>query len=152
MKTKINYALLIAGFGVLLSSCGETSEGSESVNSEQTETVNNPPENEFGLTLNEGEKWEANAETTDGVRNMKNIVEAYISGEKTPLTQCGDDLQAELDGIFDNCSMKGEAHDQLHSFLMPLIDMKNEIKGAEPTQDQLKEINEHLDLYFAFFE
>ncbi|MDP6923045.1 MAG: hypothetical protein QGH06_08765 [Lutibacter sp.] len=150
MKRKRIFIIWMVGMGLLSVACKPGNEHAASKTGQQvhTKTI---IDNSVGLILNDGNKWQVNTETTTAIKNMNQIVAAYVAGSELPVTQLGGALQQELNIIFENCSMKGEAHDQLHNFLLPLIDKVEEIQEQEIADSQLTELQEHLALYGMFF-
>ena len=72
------------------------------------------------VQLNDGEKWEANLETTEGIRMMISRIESFKNENSEEYTVLQTNLQSDFKMIFQKCTMKGEAHDQLHNYLLPL--------------------------------
>lgn len=110
---------------------------------------------EAKLILDNGNKWKANAETTEGVLKMKTLLSSFTDREnpKAYLT-LKQNLENELNIIFSKCTMKGEAHDQLHNFLIPIKDMIKGLDAAELSsrQETVKKLESHLALYENYFE
>lgn len=106
------------------------------------------------LSLNNGEKWQANAETTQGVNNLKALISAFEDSENIASYQSlAKDLKTEFQLIFKRCTMKGEAHNQLHHFLIPIKDSldilaANDISAAK---DAVVDLKKHLLLYDQYF-
>jgi hypothetical protein len=81
---------------------------------------------------------EANSETTEGIYAMLALIEEFQNQFSSDYAGLQENLTIEFQTIFKKCTMKGEAHDQLHNYLMPL---KEEL-------DQLSAKNiEHTRLY-----
>lgn len=101
------------------------------------------------VELNNGETWEANPETTQGIEAMASIVAGYDSsiGDGVVLKE---ELTAEFQEIFAKCTMTGEAHEQLHNYLFPLKKMLDGL-GDDPNEGQLTELREYLDTYTNYF-
>ncbi len=125
----------------------------------QAETVAKPETTSLkikGLQLNNGEKWPANPETTDGIRQMQKILADYMQtgGENSSRQQLVDTLNAVKKQIFAQCTMKGEAHNNLHAYLVPLINKINDLKTVKTTEEEkqaIARLNEHLALYDNYF-
>lgn len=102
------------------------------------------------LSLDNGEKWVANPETTEGIRNMQLIV----ANGNTSSAELKQQLEKEFKLIFKNCTMKGDAHLQLHNYLMPLKKIISVIdsKDQKERDDALKELKKHLSIYKNYFE
>lgn len=97
--------------------------------------------------LNEGQKWKANPETTTGIENMKLHIRNFEEEQSGDYPQLQKQLQDEFSVIINKCTMKGEAHDQLHVYLMPLKGQINRLSG-----ENLDTIKEHLQHYNRYFE
>lgn len=104
------------------------------------------------LKLNNGERWAANAETTSGIKEMLEIISKYNPDDLQAVRELGMPLQQELDGIINKCTMKGEAHEQLHIYLVPLIKQIKILKEQEPSETQVHEIKSYLDQYYNYFK
>jgi hypothetical protein len=109
----------------------------------------------LNVELNHGEKWEANSETTQGVAKMIVLMDGM---KKNPKVEDYQNLSKKMENefalIFKRCTMKGEAHNQLHNYLIPL---KDYIKGLQ--NNNLEEcgkvyqnINNHLEAYGNYFK
>ena len=99
------------------------------------------------VSLNNGKTWSANPATTEGIHNMLHRMEEFENSGSQDYESLERDLQAEFSGIVKNCTMKSEAHDQLHNYLMPLkedIDQLNE--------ENLDQVKTHLEAYPRYFE
>lgn len=126
--------LLIIALGIFLISCGQQS-GQEA----------------GGLTLNNGQKWTVNPETHEGMMNLQTLLEQ----EPLNLDSIGDQMADETTYIINNCDMKGEAHDQLHLVLHPILDNIRLLKETEDNATKevgVKAISTSLDQYFEHFE
>ncbi|GAB5537922.1 MAG: hypothetical protein Salg2KO_00250 [Salibacteraceae bacterium] len=104
------------------------------------------------VTLNNGAKWSANVETTRGIESMVKHVQSYQTGEKADKGALHESLMDDYNGIFKNCTMKGEAHEQLHHYLLPLRDMLAELAACEDCSHVMEHIDKHLASYSAYFE
>lgn len=111
----------------------------------------NKPKQEKTLQLNNGEKWPANPETTTGISRMLDL----ISDSKINHTEMGESLNIEMKIIFNKCTMKGEAHDQLHLYLIPLVKMFRNLKEEKENNQVLirqNEIKTYLNTYSIYFK
>ena len=106
------------------------------------------------VSLNNGEKWEANIETSDGMNNMINLIKNFpadTTSDNCRITK--EKLNVEYASIIEKCTMTGEAHNQLHKFLVPLNNYINELDGGdiENCRKNLERINDHLAEYYVYF-
>jgi hypothetical protein len=94
--------------------------------------------------------WEANIETTQGFTRMNEIINDFSGFENTAAyTQLKSDLLVEYKLIFKNCTMKGEAHDQLHQYIMPFSDWFKGLSSGdlEVNKSAYDAIKAHLEDY-----
>ena len=101
------------------------------------------------VQLDNGKPWEANVETTEGVKSMQAIVAGF-----DPATGDGEvfkeELTAEFKDIFAKCTMTGESHEQLHNYLIPLHKMLEKLTTS-PSQEQITEMSQYLGTYENYF-
>jgi hypothetical protein len=102
---------------------------------------------ESAVQLNHGDRWEANPETTDGINTMINRIQRFNTDHETDYDKLKADLQESFKGIFQKCTMKGEAHDQLHNYLMPL---KKELDTL--SAENIDTVHAYLETYDTYFQ
>jgi len=115
--------------------------------------LSNDWENE--IQLNGTDKWAANEETTEGVRKMRYILNHTEIGPKMNFNELGNQLKSEINVIIKECSMKGASHDNLHVFLMPLIekvDALREETDMEKNKALFTSIFFNLEAYDTYFK
>ena len=112
-------------------------------------------ESEGVLKLNNGDLWMANAETTEGIEKMTQLIanftdtenmEAYAELKKT--------LETEFGTIISKCTMTGESHDQLHNYLLPMKPLFKDLaaEDLETRKGALEKLTKHLSEYSAYFK
>lgn len=134
--------ILILVISLFLFSCGNTSKEKPK---EQTETVTHKEhqhdeESEI-IELNNGEKWKVDANMLTHIRNMENDVVSYAKVEQKDYKSLGEKLQSNIDLLTSNCTMKGKAHDELHKWLLPYIDMVKELSEAKDETEAEKQFH-----------
>ena len=108
-----------------------------------------------GIELNDGKRWFANSETTEGIKNMVRIMNTFNEKEDikayATLTKS---LKTEFSMVFEKCTMKGEAHNQLHNFLIPINDLFEPLASSnlKECQDSYNKLNSHLKVYQTYFK
>jgi hypothetical protein len=107
------------------------------------------------IQLNNGIKWNANIETTQGVNMM--LEEIKKSSPKTvqEYVSLANKLNTEKNMIVEKCTMKGESHDNLHIFLHPLIEKINHLQKVTTMKDGMEITNsiiENLEAYTYYFK
>jgi peptidoglycan hydrolase CwlO-like protein len=145
MKTLAKLLLTLVILGIF--SCQQKEKHKEAV----VETVMEQEEDfQFpAVSLNAGQLWEANTETTQGIKNMQQLLDSYPKENGNPEELIAG-LKAEFGMIFKKCTMTGEAHEQLHNYLIPL---KTKIESlSEPISDEnTNDLKMYLEDYFNFF-
>ncbi len=112
-------------------------------------------EQEGQLKLNNGKRWKANIETSNGVNGMIKLMESFTASKNPKdYNKLSKELRAEMNTIFDKCSMKGEAHDNLHAFLVPIFGYLKELNSDEidTCNNGFNSMDKQLKLYKDYFE
>ena len=108
------------------------------------------------LHLNNGEKWSANPETTLGINEMIEITSPDIEdGRVSYYAAMGEKLSLKIKTIFELCTMEGEAHEQLHLYLVPLVKQCQDLENVENEDDAAilqKDILKYLNKYSDYIE
>lgn len=144
--------LLMISFVLLFAACQPTGESEHKHESHDHENHTDHTdhakhaEEKTPVTLNDGERWEANPETTEGIENMENLIVTFKQ-ENGVYEDLQNDLQSEFRDIFKKCTMTGEAHDQLHNYLIPLKEKLVVVSGKN-----LEEISSYLETYSDYFK
>lgn len=101
------------------------------------------------VTLHNGELWVANPETTSGIANMMALVDKQIAAPgDAAAVKAG--LEEEFALIFERCTMTGEAHEQLHNYLIPIHQRLSGFDAADATQ--LQQMKNYLATYGNYFQ
>lgn len=107
------------------------------------------------LKLDNGKKWVVNEETQIGVNKMDSLIIAFNKGDEKDFLNLGKDLSAQTSFIIRSCNMQGEAHDQLHVVLVPMLDEIFILKESNSKQESKRALNnleELIDEYFNHFK
>jgi hypothetical protein len=166
MKKTILITAIISG---LLIGCNETKHKEENTDTVETTTgihehemeemstemhsMNNAWVNE--IKLDNGNKWQANLETTEGVNKMFSLIKASDPKTVEDYHALASKLNENKNVVIKKCTMEGPSHDNLHVFLHPLIE-KIEALGKVSSIDEGAEvtasIKENLDGYYNYFQ
>lgn len=125
----------------------------------QEESIKEPTEESHEsidgvVSLNDGEIWLANPETTTGIENMKKRMDSFTEKENLEAyVTLKEGLEADFTELFQKCTMKGEAHNQLHNYLFPFIDLFDGLESAdlETCKKSFIDLNIRLGEYFDYF-
>lgn len=101
------------------------------------------------VTLDNGQRWKANPETTSGIANLVALVDKQLlnPGDAKAVKAS---LEEEFGLIFERCTMTGEAHNQLHNYLIPIHQRLSGFDAADAKQ--LAEMKSYLATYGTYFE
>ena len=148
--------ILISLISLFLFSCGNTS---NEKSKEQTETVTHEEHQHNAeiqtIELNNGEKWKVDANMITHIRNMKNDVISFAKVEQKDYKVLSEKLQASIDLLTSNCTMTGQAHDELHKWLLPYMDLVEELSEAEDkieAEKQFQEIQTSITTFNHYFQ
>ena len=153
MKKVVQLILIITVVSVTIS-CGEKKQEKQKTE-QKVEQAKEEHESDAILQLNNGNLWSANSETTDGINNMITLMNTFSENENTEgYSALKQELEKEFGTIITKCTMKGEPHNQLHNFLIP---MKSLFKGLESSEltickESYSTLNKHLLEYSKYFE
>ncbi len=106
------------------------------------------------IALNNGNKWKANKETTDGVIAMLTLINENKTWNTGEYKKLGDDLNEVKNTVVKECTMKGASHDNLHVWLHPLIEKIEMLQRTESNNEGeylTYNIKNHLEGYYVYF-
>lgn len=163
----MKYIIGLLTAGLLLIGCSKADEESHSGTQEmhsQTEdhTGHDHGDDEHGhdnhaqsngITLNNGEKWQADKHTNDKVNEMKNEIANYK--KSNDYTKLSLNLATDVNELIKGCTMESEPHNQLHVWLEPLLELVQGMKEASndsDKSDKVKEIEKTLNQYSEYFK
>jgi hypothetical protein len=141
---------------LLVASCGKP--GEEAQSNSQPEGGDPSPiaadasTNDHGLRLNGADKWPMDAHT----RAMFDKMTASFrdggtdSGDSESIKAVGAKIRGEIDELIQGCTMTGEAHNQLHKYLMAYIPAVEKM-AKEGTKAGAASVRELLELYPKYF-
>ncbi len=107
-----------------------------------------------GVVLNNGTLWKANKETTDGIAAMKKTIASFSkNADVESYTSLKETLENQFTQIFSRCTMKGEAHEQLHNYLKPMISYFDGLtsKDKKERKENLHQLEKHVLGYSNYF-
>src|SRR5699024_2148455 len=107
---------------------------------------------EGAVTLNDGERWEANPETNEGIDNMMALVTKEEANASTDLKVLQKDLRAEFNTILQKCTMNGESHNQLHNCLHRLKEKIDGLDQAQTDAHAIDDLEQYLQTAKNYFQ
>lgn len=142
---------LIPVISLFLFSCGNTS---NEKSKEQTEIVTHEEHQHNAeiqtIELNNGEKWKVDGNMIIHIRNMESDVISFAKAEQKDYKSLSEKLQSNIDLLTSNCTMKGKAHDELHKWLLPYMDLVAALSDAKDDTEASKQF-EKIQASFSTF-
>jgi len=149
---KANFLILALLATILVVSCNQNKK-KEVVAPVQTEEETH--ESEGVLKLNNGDLWMANAETSEGIEKMTQLIANFTDTENMEAySELKTTLETEFGTIISKCTMTGEAHDQLHNYLLPMKPLFKDLAAEDLATRKagLEKLTKHLSEYSAYFK
>ncbi|WP_431134125.1 hypothetical protein [Psychroserpens mesophilus] len=148
-----------------LMSCKDTKQQETSNNTDVVEDTHKPQIEETAsvyanawtndITLNEGQKWTANTETNEGVERMKTTIKTQPTNTLEEYYNLAELLNKDKNYVIKNCTMKGDSHDNLHVWLLPLMDKIDALSETQTLKEASKlkhSITENINAYDTYFQ
>lgn len=148
MKTIVFKIVCAICMLMVFASCNEIQ--NKAINEEQLILVDTIP-----LKLVNGEKWKANVETAFGMQQIESILKKFKDLKRRDYKNLAAILSKETSAIIKSCNMTGEAHDQLHLVLVPILDEIIKLKEDLSLADKntaFQNIETMVETYNQFFE
>ena len=156
MKNSVIILLLIA---TVMSSCKNTEKQEEH---ESTKEVVLAQEADIlstawmdDIKLNDGSKWKANIETTEGVVKMQGLLNTQSTVTIEDYHELASKLNEVKNWLVKECTMKGPSHDNLHIWLYPLIEKIVALSEANTLAEasEIKQsIVDNINSYTNYFQ
>lgn len=129
MKLNICFSIYLA---IILWSCGQPTIEKNKTNKNDA-SENNSHHHNYNETieLNNGEKWVVDDNMMVHIMNIEKNVKDFNGSKLTEYHQLAKKINTNLDLLTSNCTMKGKAHDELHKWLLPFIDIANNLAKTE---------------------
>jgi hypothetical protein len=110
---------------------------------------------DWGLELNQGEKWPVDPPMLSNIKNMENAVGLYKSNSERDFKALAARMQQDLEELISKCTMEGKAHEELHKWLLPLMNMVAELSEAQDPEEVgriVEEIKSALEIFHQYFK
>ncbi|MBK7467314.1 MAG: hypothetical protein IPJ43_11085 [Saprospiraceae bacterium] len=107
------------------------------------------------LQLNNGQKWKVDEKMLVYIRNMESDILDFSNTDQKDFNILTEKLQSNIDLLTSNCTMKGDAHDALHKWLLPYIEIVNtlsETKNATEASTQFENIQTLFSTFNQYFQ
>lgn len=107
------------------------------------------------IQLDNGSQWLANIETNEGVQKMKEMLKSIDTNTLEEYHNLAAELTHAKNYVIKECTMKGPSHDNLHVWLLPLmekIDALAETNNLEEAAKIKQSIAENVNAYDNYFK
>lgn len=101
------------------------------------------------INLNSGEKWVVDSEMMVYIRAMEKGIQAYSMDKETE--RLSDSLQSNIGSLISSCTMTGQAHDELHKWLLPFMATADSLKEKKG-KNTIEELNHALKRFHVYFK
>lgn len=107
-----------------------------------------------GIELNEGQKWIVNEEMKPYINKSKLLTNSFLQSNSTGYHALAKQLKEQNDQLIQSCTMDGKAHDELHKWLHPHMQLVSQLDKAETAAKansivlSIKNSFETFDRYF----
>lgn len=134
---KITTLIIIVIFSSLIFiSCNNTTnENTGATTVMATEGAEHQHHEGEAIALNNGEKWKVDDNMMIYIKNMENDVNTFNTQRETDYETLAKKLAGNIELLTSNCTMKGQAHDELHKWLLPFIDLSDEFSDSKTEQE-----------------
>lgn len=160
MKLTYITAAFIGSF--LLFSCGgnESTTDTDEVISEDTvitettiETTTEPAPHD--LVMIDNQKWAIDEGMKLSIDSIEMRMTKFNGQTLEDYAYLSNDLAHHTKSVISSCTMKGQAHDELHKWLLPFIDLRKSIDSIEQVSEGdaiAEEIKSELAIFDTYFE
>ena len=153
MKFKFLAPIIISIFIVTMACENAKKDNQDSTTKTELKEASNESENK--IDLDNGKRWIANQETTEGINAMFQLINSFKETENIDsYKNLADSLNSEFNIILKKCTMKGEAHDQLHNYLFPMKEKFEQLSSNDLSESKnaFEDLKMHVSLYKKYFE
>lgn len=149
----LTVALMGIGYGCNNPVKEENSVVSKTLLSAPSKEIEHQHSESDSIELNNGAKWKVVSEMMAHIRNMESDINRFAETKHTELKdfkQLGASLQKNIDLLTSSCTMVGKAHDELHKWLLPYIDMVDNLNKSKNSDESLRTLEEIRSSYKTF--
>ena len=98
------------------------------------------------IQLNDGQKWKVDPPMLQHITAMETAIDNFGPGEE--ISTLKSTLTDNLKGLTSKCTMQGQAHDELHKWLVPLM----ETVDTMDSNKSIERLKHDFEIFHTFFE
>ncbi len=109
----------------------------------------------LALELDHGKKWVMPPAMKARMTDIQTAVRALAAAPQPDHAALAEKIQHELGELAANCTMTGQAHDELHRWLMPFLGLSAEYVAAKDPAvqaEKYREIQRSLEVFNRYFK
>ena len=158
MKMKNLQLIVVASLVFISISCGNEVKEEETEKKETVVTTEKPETHEDiedKLHLHGDSKWEVSEHMVAHIASVDSMVNNYNPNSETSPNELAQAVDEKLKMLTESCDMTGEAHAQLHLWLLPFWNLVDQLLiSSDPVKQSelIKEMTTSLETYHSFFE
>lgn len=102
-----------------------------------------------------GGKWQSDVTTNEGVKKLQQTFNTQATSSLEDYHKLAKQLNEDKNYLVENCTMKGPSHDNLHTWLHPLIEKIDALSKTETVEDASKikhSIDGNINGYYDYFK
>lgn len=99
-----------------------------------------PRQNPHAIELNGENKWKVDPDMLFHIRSMEEKTAEFSASGDANFRALSTELNEDIHLLTSNCTMSGKAHDELHKWLLPFIDLVGELEKSNGKDDAVKRL------------
>lgn len=107
------------------------------------------------IELNNGQKWKVDENMMVYIVQIEKDITGFNGSIMEEYRQLASGLEHNIEQLTSNCTMEGQAHDELHKWLLPFIELSEQFSAAATQQDAEKyywQIKTSMEDFHRYFE
>lgn len=110
---------------------------------------------EEAIELNNGQKWKVDENMMVYIVQMEKDITGFDGSTMEEYKLLASGLDKNIEQLTSNCTMEGQAHDELHKWLLPFIEITEQFSASASEEDAAKyygQIKLSLEDFHRYFE
>ncbi len=107
------------------------------------------------IETNNGQKWKVDENMMVYIQNMENAVAQFKGTSLSEYKTLSESVNENIGLLTSNCTMTGKAHDELHKWLVPHIDLANKFSESgtqKEAETHFKQIEKSFTSFNQYFQ
>ncbi|MBW7913450.1 MAG: hypothetical protein H3C54_07080 [Taibaiella sp.] len=108
-----------------------------------------------GIELNNGQKWKVDENMMVYLVQMEKDITGFSGTTMAEYKQLASGLEQNIELLTSNCTMEGQAHDELHKWLLPFMELSEQFSASATEPDAEKyygQIKTSMEDFHRYFE